>query len=75
MNSSGLEREVCVVTLSQLKVKEGGFRVNFVKVCEWFDRCDRLEILFKLRKNKITELSFILKIIKNCHFTSLICRR
>jgi len=34
MNSSGLECEVCVVTLSGLKVKEGGFRVKFVKVCE-----------------------------------------
>jgi len=32
MNSSGLECEVCVVTLSGLKVKEGGFRVKFVKV-------------------------------------------
>jgi len=34
MNSSGLECEVCVVTLSGLKVKEGGFRVKFIKVCE-----------------------------------------
>jgi len=34
MNSSGLVCEVCVVTLSGLKVKEGGFRVKFVKVCE-----------------------------------------
>jgi len=34
MNSSGLKCEICVVTLSGLKVKEGGFRVKFVKVCE-----------------------------------------
>jgi len=34
MNSSGLECEVCVVTLSGLNVKEGGFRVKFVKGCE-----------------------------------------
>ena len=47
MNSSGLESEVCVVTLSGLKVKEGGFRVKFVKDCEWFDGCDRLKIIFK----------------------------
>ena len=33
-DESGLECEVCVVTLSGLKVKEGGFRVKFVKVCE-----------------------------------------
>ena len=73
MNSSGLDCEVCVVTLSGLKVKDCGFRVKFVKVCEWFDGCDRLKIIFKSRKNKITKLSFILKIIKNCHCISLIC--
>jgi len=43
MNSSGLECEVCVVTLIRLKVKEGWFRVKFVKVCEWFDGCDMLK--------------------------------
>jgi len=48
-------------------VKEGGFRVKFVKVCEWFDGCDRLKIIFKSRKNKITKLSFILKMIKYYH--------
>jgi len=37
MNSSGLECDVWVVTLSGLKVKEGEFRVKFIKVCEWFD--------------------------------------
>jgi len=73
MNSSGLKCEVCVVTLCGLKVKEGGFRVKFVKVCEWFDGSDRLKIIFKSRKNKITKLSFILKIIKNFHCISLIC--
>jgi len=40
MNSSGLECEICVVRV--LKVKEGGFRKRFVKVCEWFDGCDIL---------------------------------
>jgi len=73
MNSSGLECEVCVVTLSGLKVKEGGFRAKFVKVCDWFDGSDRLEIIIKSWKNKITKLSFILKIIKNYHCISLIC--
>ena len=68
MNSSGLECEVCVVTLSGLKVKEGGFRVKFVKVSEWFDGCDRLEIKFKSRKNKITKLFFILNMIRNYHY-------
>ena len=68
MNSSGLECEVCVVTLTGLKVKEGGFRVKFYKVCEWFDGSDRLEIIFKSRKNKITKLSFILNTIINYHY-------
>jgi len=52
MNSSGLECEVCVVTLSGLKVKEGGFRVKFVKICEWFDGSDRLDIIFKSWKTR-----------------------
>jgi len=73
MNSSGFECEVCVVTLSGLKVKEGGFRVKFVQVCEWFDGSDRLEIIFKSWKNKITQLSFILNMIINYHCISLIC--
>jgi len=34
-------------TLRGLKVKEGGFRVKFDKVCKWFVGCDRLEIIFK----------------------------
>jgi len=29
-------------------VKVSGFRVKFVDVCEWFDRCGRLKIIFKL---------------------------
>ena len=49
-------------------MKEVGFRVKFDKVCEWFDGCDRLEIIFKSRKNKITKLSFILNIIRNYHY-------
>jgi len=36
-------------------VKVGGLRVKFVKVCEWFDGCDRLQIIFKSKKNKITD--------------------
>ena len=60
-------------TLSGLKVKVGGFRVKYVKVYKWFVGCDRLKIIFKSRKNKITKLSIILKIIKNYHYISLIC--
>jgi len=41
-----------------------GFRVKFVKVYEWLDGCDRLKIIFKCGKNKITKLCFILKKIK-----------
>jgi len=67
MNSSGLECEVCVVTLTGIKVKEGGFWVNFVKVCKWFHGSDRLEIIFKSRKNSITKLSFILNMIRKYH--------
>jgi len=47
----------------------------FVEVCEWFDGCDRLKIIVKSRKNKITKLSFILNMIKNYHYVSLICCR
>ena len=36
-------------------MKVGGLRVKFVKVCEWFDGCDRLQIIFKSKKNKITD--------------------
>jgi len=53
----------------------GGFRVKFVKVYDWFDECDRLKIIFKWRKNKITKMSFILTIIKYYHYISLICLR
>jgi len=53
----------------------GGFRVKFVKVCEWFDGCDKLKIIFKSRKNKTTKLSFILKVIKKYYYIRLICRR
>jgi len=28
-------------------VKVGGFTVKFGEVCEWFDGCDRLKIIFK----------------------------
>jgi len=56
-------------------MKVSGFRVKFVEVCEWFDGCDRIKIIFKSNKNKITKLYFILKIIKNYHYISLIYRR
>jgi len=49
-----------------------GFRVNFVEVCEWFDEFDRLKIILKSRKNKITKLSFMLNMIKNYYYLSLI---
>jgi len=56
-------------------VKVFGFRVKFVKVYEWFARCDKLKIIFKSRKKKIIKLFFILKIIKNYHYISLISLR
>ena len=62
-------------TLRGLKVKANGFRVNFVEVCELFDGCDKLKIIFKSTKNTNTKLSVILKIVKNYHYISLICRR
>ena len=62
-------------TLSGLKVKVGEFRVKFVKVYEWVVGCDRLKIIFKSIKNKITKSSIILKIIKNDHDINLICYR
>ena len=63
-------------TLSGLKVKVNGLRLKFVKVCESFDECDRLKIIFKSKKNKITKLYFILKIINIYHYISLIyCRK
>jgi len=65
MTSSGLQCEVCVVH----------FRVKFVKVYEWVVGSDRLKIIFKSIKNKITKSSIILKIIKNDHNISLICCR
>jgi len=34
-------------TLSRLKVKVGELRVKFFQVCEWFDGCDRLKLIFK----------------------------
>jgi len=61
--------------LSGLKVKVSGLKLKFVKVCEWFDGCDRLKIIFKSWKNKITKLYFILKIIKNYHYISMIYHR
>jgi len=67
--------KVLLFALSGLKVKVIRLRVNFVQVCEWFDGCDRLKIIFKSKKNKITKLYFILKIIKNYHYISLIYRR
>ena len=45
-------------------MKDGGFRVNFIEVCEWFNGCDKLKIIFKSRKNKITKFSLILNMIK-----------
>ena len=55
-------------------MKVGGLRVKFVKVCEWFEGCNRLKIIFKSKKNKITTLCFILKIIKIYHYIGLIYR-
>jgi len=62
-------------TLRGLKVKVSEFIVKFVEVCERFDACDRLKIYLNHKKNKITKLYFILKIIKNYRDISLIYRR
>ena len=65
VNSSGLKCEVWVVHFKWIKGERGWiFIVEFVKVCEWFDRCDRLQIIFKSRKTKITKFSLILNMIK-----------
>ena len=48
-------------------MKVGRLRVKFIQVCEWFDGCDRLKIILKSRKNKITKLYLIFKIIKPRH--------
>jgi len=56
-------------------VKVCGFSVKNVEVYECFDECYRLKVIFKWRKNKITKVPFILKIIKNYQDTSMICRR
>jgi len=54
----------------------GGLGVKFVKVCEWFDGCDRLKIIFKSKKNKITKLYFNLEIVKNYRYISFIyCKK
>ena len=63
------------MTLIGLKVKVSGFIVKFVGICEWFDGFDRLKIIFKSRKNKITKVSFMLNMIKNYLYISLICCR
>jgi len=75
MTSSGLQCEVCVFHFKLIKGETGWIKSKFVKVCEWFDRCDRLNIIFKSRKKKIIELYCILKIVKNYHYISLIYRR
>ena len=41
--------KLVVFTVRGLKVKVSGFRVNFVEVCEWFNGCDRLKVILKLR--------------------------
>jgi len=72
MNSSGLECETWLVRWIQVS----RLRTMFVEVCEWFDEFDRLKIVFKLRKKKITKLSFMLSMIKNYHDISLIyCKK
>jgi len=37
----------------------GGLGVKFVKVCEWFDRCDRLKIIFNQRKTRLPNCTLI----------------
>jgi len=57
MTSSALLCEVCIVHLKWIK-GESGFRVKFIKVDEWFNWRDKLKIIFKSKKNKMTKLSF-----------------
>ena len=64
-----------LLTLRGLKVKVSGFKIKFLEVCEWFDGFDRLKVIFKSRKNKITKLSFMLNMTKNYHYLILICLR
>jgi len=52
-----------------------GFRVKFVDVCEWFDGCDILKIIFKSKKKQDYKIVFYFKIIKNYDYISLIYRR
>jgi len=37
-------------------VKVNGFRVKYVELCEWFDGCDRLKIIFKSRKKQYYQI-------------------
>jgi len=39
-------------TLSGLKVKVGEFSVKFVKVCEWFDGCEVIDLKLYLNQGK-----------------------
>ena len=34
-------------------MKVGGLRVKFVHVCEWFDGCDTLKLIFKSQKTRL----------------------
>ena len=67
--------KLILFTLRGLKVKVSGLRVKFVHVCELFDGYDRLKIIIKSLKNKITKLYFIFKIFKNYLYISSIYRR
>jgi len=67
MTSCKLHR--VLFTLSGLKVKICRFTLKFVS--HWIDVIDYK--LYLNQKKKITKLSFILKIIKNNHYISLIC--
>jgi len=40
-------------TLNRLKVKEGGFRVNFVKVCKWFHGMIDKKLYLNQRKTRL----------------------
>ena len=53
-------------------MKVSGLRILFVEVGEWFDKFDTLNIIFKSRKNKIMKFSFMLSMIKNYYYISLI---
>jgi len=47
INSSGLECEAYLVHFKGIKCESRWIKSKVCDVCEWFDGCDRLKIIFK----------------------------